>query len=87
MGTKYEMLELHLRNQPHPAMSVSMSFKDIESILGSKLPNSAFTYREWWSNQKDTSNRPQAKAWIAAGFKVGRVNQKRESGSVEFIRT
>jgi Domain of unknown function (DUF4268)/TIR domain len=63
---------------------VRLSFTDIEKIISGSLPPSAHQYREWWSNQSDTSNRPQAAAWLNAGFKVGRVDQ--ESGWVEFVR-
>ena len=76
MSAKYEPLELHLRALPSTTATVSMTFKEIESIIGATLPRSAYQYREWWSNQKDTSNRPQAKSWIGAGFTVDTVHQK-----------
>lgn len=62
---------------------VRLSFADIEKIIAGSLPASAHEYREWWSNQSDTSNRPQAAAWINAGFIVGRLDQER--GWVEFV--
>jgi hypothetical protein len=63
-----------------------MTFKEIESIIGATLPPSAYQYREWWSNQKDTSNRPQAKSWIDAGFTVDTVHQKKGNAWVQFKR-
>jgi hypothetical protein len=86
MNSKYEKLELFLRAKETSVSSVSMSFQEIETVLESSLPNSAFAYREWWANQRDTKGRPQAKAWLDAGFKVDSVNQHESAGSVEFVR-
>jgi len=86
MASKYEALEFNLASRATSIKEVSMSFKEIEEILGSPLPRSAYTYREWWSNQRDLNNRPQAKAWTAAGFKVDSVDQHLSSGSVVFVR-
>lgn len=87
MATKYEELEKYLQGLRLKTQKVSLSFKDIESIIRQPLPRSAFVYRELWSNQKDTSNRPQAKAWLAAGYKVDSVLQQPATGSVVFVRT
>lgn len=84
MASKYETLEIYLREQAANTRQISMSFNEIEAVIGSPLPRSAFTYREWWSNQKDVSNRPQAKAWLAAGYEVDSVRQSSTSGSVVF---
>jgi hypothetical protein len=70
---KYEPLENHLRSSGEA--SVSLTFRHIERILGAPLPRSAREYREWWSNQADTSNRPQAAAWLNAGYRVDEVHQ------------
>jgi hypothetical protein len=86
MASKYEPLEDYLQNQRLTSSRVSLSFKEIENIIGAALPKSAYTYREWWSNQRDYKNRPQAKAWLSAGFEVESVNQDLKSGSVEFVR-
>lgn len=86
MASKYEQLENFLQNQRLTSSRVSLSFKEIENIVGAPLPKSAYTYREWWSNQRDYANRPQAKAWLSAEFEVESVNQGLKSGSVEFVR-
>jgi len=64
----------------------TLTFRKIEEIIGSQLPESAFNYREWWSNQSDVKNRPQARAWINAGFFVDAVHQERSNGWVRFKR-
>ena len=42
----YSKFEEYLNTQND---SVNLKFSEIESIVG-KLPKSAFTYQEWWSN-------------------------------------
>lgn len=85
-GSKYEPLEEHLRGARASKGSVTLSFSEVESIIGARLPKSAYSYREWWSNQSDVSNRPQAKAWISAGYEVETVQQQHDSGTVRFKR-
>lgn len=84
MATKYEALEIYLRDTVGKKPQITMSFKEIEAIIAAPLPQSAFTHRAWWSNQNDFTNRPQAKAWLAAGCEVDSVSQSRASGSVSF---
>ena len=75
MQTKYEPLELHLRKVPTGTKEVTLSFAEIERIIGAPLPASAKSHRPWWGNQKDSKTRPQAHAWLSAGFLVDTVNQ------------
>ncbi len=86
MKLKYEPLEDYLKKERSSRRAVNLSFAEIETIIGSSLPRSAYTYREWWSNQTDVSNRPQAKAWIQAGYGVDSVQQQRNAGTVRFIK-
>lgn len=86
MTHKYEPLETYLRATPPKVREVTVSFRELQSILGAPLPASAYTYREWWSNQRDTKSRPQAHAWGSAGFAVDAVNQSRSNGWVRFKR-
>lgn len=86
MANKYEPLELHLRGIPSRVREVTLSFAELGRILGAPLPASALTHRPWWGNQKDSKTRPQAHAWLSAGFAVDTVNQGRSNGSVRFKR-
>jgi hypothetical protein len=79
---KYQPLGDYLATHEDEA-TVRLSFSEIEKMIAGSLPASAHQYREWWSNQSDTSNRPQAAAWLNAGVKVSRVDQ--ENGWVEFV--
>ena len=54
-----------------------MSFRDIEEVLGFKLPPSARKHRPWWSN--NPQNSAMTKAWLAAGFHTEQVDMARET--------
>jgi len=83
--TKYSPLQRYLEGEISRA-EVELTFSKIEEILGSVLPTSAFNYREWWSNQKDISRRPQSYAWQKAGFDVHDVHLNKKTGWVRFSR-
>ena len=50
-----------------------MTFREIERILGAKLPNSKFN-RAWWSN--NPSNNVMTKVWLEAGYESAQVDVK-----------
>jgi len=50
--------------------SVKLSFSELETILGFRLPYSACTYNAWWAN----GGHSQANSWLNAGFKVDKVD-------------
>lgn len=83
---KYQGLENYLSSTPSAINEVTLSFEQIETIISDSLPLSAMNYREWWANQSDTSNRPQAKAWTGAGFIVDEVHQMLKDSWVRFKR-
>ncbi len=79
---KYAPLHNHLN-----ALTVSewhTSFSELESILGFDLPASARRHRPWWANQYVASGRPQAHAWLGAGWKTQSVNLETET--LVFVR-
>lgn len=84
MTSKYEPLEIFLQESRQE--KVDLSFRQVEQIIGGRLPKSAYTHRAWWSNQKDLSNRPQARAWRSAGFIVADVRQTATDGAISFQR-
>ena len=71
---------------PSEIDSISLSFDQIEQIIDGKLPASHLGHRQWWENQKDYSNRPQARAWLEADFSVEEVKLARNGGWVRFRR-
>lgn len=76
--TKYQPLENYLKNMNKT--HVTMSFSDIESVIGDHLPPSARKHRAWWSN--NPSNSVITYAWLAAGYKTSAVNI--EAGTLVF---
>ncbi len=83
---KYDPLARYLRDQAVTASSVTLSFEQIEGMIGAKLPASAYDHRAWWGNEKDTTIHPQKKAWLSAGYLVDVVRQARGLGQVRFKR-
>lgn len=50
--------------------SIRFTFLEIENILESRLPQSAYIHREWWAN----GGHVQADAWLNAGYQVDSVD-------------
>lgn len=65
---KYDLLRDYLLQCGHN--EITLSFSDIESIIGNLLPPSALKYDEWWANIGDSPHHSQAKSWHAAGYKA-----------------
>ena len=68
--SKYDALTLALQNRPGSHWPIS--FKEIEAVLKTSLPNSAYSYPAWWSN--NPSNNVMTKAWLDAGWKTCEVD-------------
>ncbi len=65
--SKYELLGRYLALQARS--EITLPFSDIEAILGTTLPPSAFQYREWWANETNPfTAHTQCIAWRAAGY-------------------
>ncbi len=83
---KYSPLEQYLKNQALNPGPINLTFAEIEDIIETSLPQSAYKNRDWWSNHNDPSHRPQAKAWMEAGYQVENLKQNKDSGEVSFTR-
>ncbi len=77
MSSKYAPLEKYLRDLPAAQEEVKLSFTQIEGILKSKLPASAYEDERWWEHATE-GNHVNARAWTSAGWKVVRVEVKRQ---------
>lgn len=86
MASKYDPLTEHLRSLPQATREVTLTFREIERLICCSLPKSATDYRQWWANQVDSKNRPQAAAWLDASFSVDSVQLKKPGGWVKFRR-
>lgn len=73
---KYQPLGEHLSSLTSAITELTLSFVEVEKIIGDTLPPSAFKHREWWSNQKGGSRAPH---WRAAGFAVEHADLRRRT--------
>ncbi len=73
-GTKYYPLYLHLRQLRTDECHLTLN--EIETLLGTRLPSSARSYRAWWSNRGHGS--VQARAWMDAGYHVVDIDLQAE---------
>jgi len=69
MTSKYTPLENFLRDIPATQNEVALTFEEIERILKSKLPSSAYEDRRWWDHERE-GNHVNKRSWTNAGWKV-----------------
>jgi len=79
MTSKYDALAAYLSKIPGD--SIQMTFDEIESVVG-ELPQTARTYRAWWSNNVNFTH--ARNGWLAAGWKTARVGM--DGRRLTFIR-
>jgi hypothetical protein len=72
MAGKYAPLEQYLRDLPVDQQEVMLRFEEIEEILKSKLPSSAYE-QSWWDHETE-GNHINKRAWANAGWKVGSLD-------------
>jgi hypothetical protein len=81
---KYDPLQDFFQHLPAQQDEIVLTFERIEKIIGASLPPDAYNPKgTWWNNTND-SRRPQARAWLIAGWKKTQVD--REQKSVMFCR-
>ncbi len=78
----YGPLEGHLRRQLKDTCSIT--FSELEKLLGFALPMTAMIHRSWWSNEMDPKH-TQNEAWRNAGWEVCDVDVDKQC--VNFKRT
>ncbi len=81
--TKYLPLEEWFRKQSATKKRLTLTFEQVEAILGHPLPASATKLKTWWTNvqPKIQSHRT---AWLNNGWMVTEFDQ--ESRWVKFAR-
>jgi hypothetical protein len=67
---KYEPLPQFLDAQA--ATTLRMTFRQIERVLGFKLPNSAYRHEAWWSNNE--AGHSHARTWLSSGWQTQDVD-------------
>jgi hypothetical protein len=66
----YDLLGQYLKR--NAAARIPMTFRDVETVIGKKLPASAYGRRPWWANEE--RGHSQAKAWLEAGYRAEQVD-------------
>ncbi len=77
--SKYDPLQSFLNTCGGAALT--MSFAEVEAVLGFELPWAARHFRQWWGN--NASGHTQSRSWMLARYKVETVDLKAET--VRFI--
>lgn len=70
---KYTPLEAYFRALPFEQNELSLSFVQIEAILGSPLPKSAYSRLTWWDNEIP-SGLSHKNAWLNVLWRVAKVD-------------
>jgi hypothetical protein len=81
--SKYDALGTYLRERNQG--EIPMTFAEIEQVVRSKLPRSAYVHRPWWSNS--ATNSVLTKVWLDAGFRSARVDMLAQRLTFERIGT
>jgi len=74
-GSKYQALLAYLSRSDR--LQVTLTFAEIEALMGEALPPSARSKRGWWSNR--SKGALQASAWMNAGYMVSALDLTQEA--------
>ena len=77
---KYIRLAAYLAKQPPEIELVTMTFPELEDILGETLPDTA-RFPSWWRNDP---RKMHSRAWLTAGWEVKGIVEQDER--VVFVR-
>lgn len=78
-ASSYAAIGAHLKEAN--GNDATLSFDQIQEIIGRELPASAHRHRAWWAN---TDTHSQALTWLAAGWKVETADL--DAKEVTFVR-
>jgi hypothetical protein len=78
---KYDALADYLREVPSEEQAVTLTFSEVDRIVGG-LPPSAYRIRQWWAND----SKVEARAWRAAGWHVDADGVDFNGQKVRFAR-
>jgi hypothetical protein len=73
MAGKYSLLEQYLRDLPQNQETETLTFEQIEGMIKSRLPSSAYGYPQWWEHETEGNHR-NTRAWTNAGWKIETLN-------------
>ena len=78
--SSYYKLMKYLQEKDQDMLRIT--FREIEDVLGAKLPPSAYEHRAWWANSQSHSHARHG--WIKAGFETSMVDLGAQE--VSFVR-
>ena len=82
--SKYSPLSVYLSQARKT--TITLTFAQLDEILGFPLPASAKRHQAFWANQSDTRIRPWARAWQTAGYRVDGIHLDAQTGWIRFSR-
>jgi hypothetical protein len=82
--SKYENLTVHLVETAPGKSPLKLTFKQIERIIGSELPDSARRYQAWWANQSGKGH-SQAYSWACAGWRTSDLDLENETVTFRYV--
>ena len=80
--SRYAPLALWLQQQSPRQEKLTLTFSQIEEIIGEALPISARQHRSWWAN--DSVGHVQSRQWLDVGWRVANIVMTEEN--VTFTR-
>jgi CBS domain-containing protein len=69
--SRYAPLAVWLQNQTKKDL-IELTLDQVESIIGSELPRSAYEHRAWWAN--DPIGTAHSQQWLDVGWRVASAN-------------
>jgi hypothetical protein len=81
---KYQPLAAYLAGLPPGTTTVTLTFAEMEALLGARLPAFAFRPQFWTYADRSRPMSSQARAWQGAGWRVARFD--RIARAVTFVR-
>lgn len=91
---RYGRLAVWLAKAAPSQEDLTLTFNQVEDIIGGPLPASSREHRSWWAN--DSVSHPWSKKWLEVGWRVSALsltdervtfsrNQEREAAYIEFF--
>jgi len=78
ISKKYRLLSDYLYNNNNN--KISLSFIEINQILGFNLPKSAYSHRAFWAN---TTSHSIALSWLGVGYETVDVDMEKQNVTFE----
>lgn len=74
--SRYAPLAIWLQRVPPSQDRVTLSFEQVETIIGGELPSSARRHNAWWAN--DSVGHSWSREWLEAGWRKAQISMSEE---------